>query len=207
MIAERDRRVDVLGIQIREHQWRSDGDEAELLRGLWTGLSRYFGNHKPCLVAYNGVEFDARVLTLRTLRHRARGLRMPWTLETLRYRYQPVADPYQYLTHWGKHTGGKGENTLLTWLRFFGIEHETKEAGMDGSQVAQYVDEGRWDEINAYCLEDAVKEWDLARVLWDEMFPEVNQARRAAAAPPQQTTVPIIPRNGNGTTAAAQAAA
>lgn len=150
---------------------KTDMDEAELLHQLWRYLAAYFGSHRPVIIAWNGVDFDARVLTLRTLRHRHRGLRMPFSLETKRYAYQPVADPFQYLTGWGRHLGQRGENTLLPWLQYFGIEHPTKEAGMDGSQVADYVDQGRWDEIDAYCLDDAVAEWEIAQPIWDALFP------------------------------------
>lgn len=176
------------------------GDEARMLRDLWSWLASYFGEHPPVLVTFNGIAFDSYFLRIRSA---VCGVEIPWGLDTSRNRYEPVCDLYEYLTGWGRHLGEKGSNTLLAFARRLGITHETKEEGMDGSQVAGLVEAGRWDEIARYNLEDARVTMAIFERFRTQLFPPARATTRRTAAPAQPARAP---QTTTATTAARRAA-
>jgi hypothetical protein len=165
------------------------GDEAQLLRDLWAWLAAFFGPHPAVLVTFNGIAFDSFVLRMRSA---VLGVEIPFALEGPKYRYEPTCDLYEYLTGWGRHLRPAGENTLLFFARLFGIVHETKESGMDGSQVAGLVDQGRWDEIATYNLEDARVTWRLFDRVRSQLFPA---SRSSSSRTPELARKPRNTKN------------
>jgi len=125
-----------------------DGDEAQLLRWTWRLIGRC-----DALVTWNGVQFDARFLHVRSA---LLGVPPARILDTPRGRYAPVCDLMQWLAGW--------ERTKFTGLdaacRRTGIGQD--KGGMDGSQVAGLVQDGRWDEVAQYNLGDVLdRTWPL----------------------------------------------
>lgn len=158
------------------------GDEAALLRDLWAWLDTFFGPHPPVIVTFNGIAFDIFVLRMRSA---VLGVDLPFSLDTPRYRPEPICDLYEVLTGWGRNTRERGEGGLLAFARIFGLAHATKESGMDGSQVAGLVDAGRWEEIAAYNLEDARVTWQLFERLRSQLFPGRGSNRSTLARKPR----------------------
>lgn len=125
-----------------------DGDEAALLRWQWEWISRV-----DALVTWNGVAFDSRFLHVRSA---LLGVRPSRILETPRGRYTPICDLMQWLSGWER----ERRCGLDAACRRTGIG--VTKGGMDGSQVAGFVEDGRWPEIATYCLGDvAERTWPL----------------------------------------------
>jgi 3'-5' exonuclease len=155
-----------------------EGDEARLVRWLWSdwlGLA-------DCLVSWNGWAFDVPYLDVRSA---LLGITPPRSFEMQRGRYVPHCDLMQWFTQWDRSKQGEmgparcrphraGLDAVCVTARI----GESK-GGMDGSQVAQLVDEGRWDEIAAYNLADVRdRTWPLY-----ERFCRVIPGHQSMAAP------------------------
>lgn len=149
----------------------TDNPDAEraMLADFWKAMAKVDG-----IVTFNGLGFDLRWLLLRSAILRVRPSR---TWDTPRYRPWPCCDLMQILAGWERDRW-KG---LAEWCRVFRIPCEGKESGMDGSQVYQYVQDGRWDEVEAYCLSDTRATWDLFAVLRENgVVPGFESARKSS---------------------------
>lgn len=121
-----------------------DNDEARLLRELWSSLAGADG-----IVTCNGTSFDLPYLQTRSV---ILGVEVTKNFDTPRYRFWPHFDVQRFFDQWApEKREGKGLKNLC---RVLGVQCAGKEGGMDGSQVYDYVQAGRWDEVAAYNLSD-----------------------------------------------------
>lgn len=156
-----------------------DHTEEHLVREFWRRVEDFDGT----LVSFNGRGFDLPVLELAALRH---GLALPHyfddsTRESFRSRHGGRhCDLYDLLGNYGA-TGLRGGMDLL--LKLIGMPGKV---GMDGSQVQDYYEAGRLDEIQRYCRADVIQTYFLfLRVeLMRGRIDEVRYRAACAAAAP-----------------------
>ena len=115
------------------------------------GFVRYLERERPRLITWNGRTFDMPVIIARALRY---GLAMPWW-----YGHRSTRKRYNTDGHWD----------VKDFLSDFGagkIGHLDQAAklvgfpgkiGVDGSQVAAMVADGRQRDVDAYCLCDVAQ--------------------------------------------------
>lgn len=118
-------------------------DEETLLRAVdaaIAGLPRV-----GWIVSYNGRRFDFPFLAVRAMKHRLE-LKHKWPLGKWDRRHVDMYDAF-------------GEGGLADWGRLLLGEDKSGH----GSHVEELVREARWDEIEAYCLNDV----RLTAGLWD----------------------------------------
>jgi hypothetical protein len=128
------------------------GDEAELMRWTWSLIAGAV-NSGGGVVGFNSVGFDAHVLAVRSAIH---GIDPPVRIDTPRYRYAPNCDLMQWLAGWES----SRRRSLDAVCRYSGIG--APKSGIDGSQVAALVDQGRWPEVKQYNLDDVMaRTWPL----------------------------------------------
>ncbi len=114
-------------------------------------FARFVGKARPHLVTYNGRKFDLPVLANRCLRHG-----VPFTAyysdRDYRYRYSDLGhlDLADILTD----HGAARMPRLDALARLVGMPGKLD---VDGSMVEALFEEGRIDEIRAYCLQDVVQ--------------------------------------------------
>ena len=131
----------------------TDGDEAALLRWIWQD---WLGE-ADCLVAHNGVGFD---LPYTLIRSAALGVEVPKLFATRPGSFMPVCDLLLFFTGWSRALHDFRGNGLSALCQRAGVG--APKGDVDGSQVSQLVDEGRWAEIAAYNLADVVdRTWPL----------------------------------------------
>lgn len=106
------------------------------------------------IITWNGVGFDWRFIKIRAA---MLCIRPPRSFDTLRYHNWPNVDLMQILADWDREKW----IGLAEACRLFGVSCPGKESGMRGDQVYDYCQEGRWQEVGAYCLSDAKATWDL----------------------------------------------
>lgn len=145
-------------------------DETALLGWAWSEWLAL----AECLVSWNGIGFDLPFLLVRSA---MLGVEPTGLFDTPRYRYTPHLDLMQWLSGWerSKWTG------LDKACARAGVG--VSKGGMDGSQVASYVDEGRWEEIAAYNLADVIERtWPLYELFACVIPGHQEMARRLAEA-------------------------
>ncbi len=121
-------------------------DERDALEAFTAFVRR----RHPTLVTFNGRCFDLPVLAHRCLRH---GVPFPFYYERgVRYRYSDEGhiDLADLLTD----HGAAQRISLDTAARLVGLPGKLD---VDGSQVQQLFDEGRYEAIDAYCLQDVLQ--------------------------------------------------
>mgnify|MGYP000040968453 CR=1 len=134
-------------------------DEAKLLQGFFTYLERI----KPRFVSFNGRTFDLPVLKYRAMVH---GISAPW-LHKSGDKWNSYS--YRYATDW--------HCDLLDVLSDFGASARVKlnevcaalgfagKFGVDGSMVADMIDEGKIDDVRNYCETDVLNTY-LVYLRW-----------------------------------------
>ena len=144
-------------------------DEARLLQGFFTYLER----QKPRLVSFNGRTFDLPVLKYRAMVH---GISSPW-LHKSGDKWNSYG--YRYATDW--------HCDLLDVLSDFGASARVKlnevcaafgfagKFGVDGSMVAEMIDQGKIDEIRHYCETDVLNTY-LVYLRWQLHTGTLNKA-------------------------------
>ncbi len=134
--------------------------ERTLLEQFWKLLEKYPGVH---LVSFNGRNFDAPFLMLRSALYRIRPSRN--LMEGTRYRYGGHTDLLDELCFYNPQpVGATKRYNFDFYARAFGID-SPKAHGVDGTQVAELYHSGRYHEIAEYCLRDVAATWELF-TLW-----------------------------------------
>ncbi len=142
---------------------RSGGEpgfgEKQLLQGFFSYLERM----KPRLVSFNGRTFDLPVLKYRAMVH---GIEAPW-LHKSGDKWNSYG--YRYATEW--------HCDLLDVLSDYGASARVKlnevcavmgfpgKFGVDGSMVAEMIDQGRVQEVRNYCETDVLNTY-LVYLRW-----------------------------------------
>lgn len=134
-------------VQCLARDYRARGSERELLEELWTRLKE----ENPVLwVGHYLTEFDLRFLWQRSVINR-----VPPSVPIPYDQGAYGRDVFDTMTAWA---GRRGSIKLEALCKALGID--TGNDGMDGSQVWDYVKEGRVSEVAEYCKRDvaAVRE-------------------------------------------------
>jgi predicted PolB exonuclease-like 3'-5' exonuclease len=121
--------------------------EGEMLADFAAWLDR----QKPTIVTWNGRGFDMPVITSRALRH---GIPMPWWFRDRNTRYRYSIEGHFDLMDFLADFGASKNTRLDVYARLIGLPGKV---GVDGSKVAPMVEEGKLDEVNAYCLCDVAQ--------------------------------------------------
>jgi hypothetical protein len=123
---------------------KNEDEEREAVREFWA--ARYLPHvaklHRTFVGFRNG-EFDAPVLVQRS---RLLGLGEP-DIRIGRYDNDDIRDLYRMLTFDGIHHTKVMSETLESFCRLFGIDVPDD---IHGSQIAQLVAEGRWDDVASH---------------------------------------------------------
>ena len=130
-----------------------DHSEEKLVREFWDRADRFAG----CLVSFNGRRFDLPVLELQALRY---GISAPAHFAetgSARSRYSDVRhlDLMDFITNYGAFQVRGGMNLLL---KLIGMPGKTE---IDGSQVQEMYEAGRFEEIDRYCRNDVIQTYFL----------------------------------------------
>lgn len=118
------------------------GDEKDILRKFWE-VSR----DVSLFIGHNVLEFDLPFIYQRTM---VQGIRPSLAINFAKYRSNPVYDTMKEWTKWAYNQGPKLD-TLAKVLNL-----PTSKVDMDGSQVWPYYQDGKLDDICAYCMKDVV---------------------------------------------------
>ncbi len=118
------------------------GTEPEMIRELFTFIDRY------TLVGFNILSFDLPMIALRAMHH---GIPIPPILKVYDLKPWQYWDRFLDLMQVLKITGTRYYN-LADMCMLLGIP--TPKADMDGTQVQQFYNEGRIEEIRQYCSKD-----------------------------------------------------
>lgn len=137
-------------------------DEKTLLETFWNILKKY---DRAVLVSFNGRNFDAPFLMLRSALHRVRPVRN--LMAGTKFNYPMHVDLADELTFYnpGPYSASRRFNFDF-YTRAFGIT-SPKSAGVDGSMVGELFREGKTDMISEYCLRDISATWELFLVWKD----------------------------------------
>ena len=147
----------------------------EITRRFWQGWEHY---GRPTLVSFNGRGYDLPVLELMAFRH---AVSLPaWfnvdsrSYEQTRNRYNidRHIDLQDLLSNFGAVRMSGGLNLLANMIEKPG------KSGVDGSQVQDFYNAGRVDEINDYCRCDVLDTYFVflrTRVLLGKLSPDEEQ--------------------------------
>ena len=126
-----------------------EGGETEIVAKFWESAERFL-SRGGCLVSFNGRGFDLPVLELQALRYGLAARTYHGTKFGARYRFQTDShlDLHDYLTGYGAARLRGGLNVLC---RLIGAGGKGDVAGAD---VQGLWEDGRLDEIHAYCRDD-----------------------------------------------------
>lgn len=147
----------------------ADYDEARLLQGFFTYLER----QKPRLVSFNGRTFDLPVLKYRAMVH---GISAPWLCKsgdkwnsyTYRYAADWHCDLLDVLRDYGASAAVK-LNEVCAVMGFPG------KFGVDGSKVAQMIDDGKIEDVRNYWETDVLNTY-LVYLRWQLHTGTLNKA-------------------------------
>lgn len=116
-------------------------EETEFLQKYLAKLAEY-----DVLVGFNCFSFDSKILTLRSAVH---GVSIPFKFDRKRYSSSGNhIDIRMVIQDWNTFEAGK----LSFFLDMFGLDSKTE--GIDGSMVQDYWNEGLYQDIGEYCLQD-----------------------------------------------------
>lgn len=136
--------------------------ERDILRMFWQIIQKY---DYPCLISFNGRNFDAPFLMLRSAVLKVRPTKN--LMEGTRFNYSNHIDLIDELCFYNGSTSGATKRYNFDfYARTFGI-HSPKSEGVDGSKVGAFLEEGRISEISEYCLRDVSATWELF-LIWNE---------------------------------------
>jgi hypothetical protein len=127
------------------------GGEEGIVRAFWERLETFDGT----LVSFNGRAFDLPVLELQALRHEIAAPKYFGERNGLRTRYGRHFDLYEFLTNAGavRIRGGLGLLSRLAAL--------PGKTDIRGASVQALWEEGRFQDIHAYCRRDVISTYFL----------------------------------------------
>lgn len=121
---------------------KDEAQEAVALRMFW----QTYGQQFTKLVTFNGTRFDLPVLIMRSIY-----LDVDYPDVQIKPEWRsPHLDLYEVLSVQGARDR-KDVKSLRFYAKRFGFGTLDK---VEGSQIAQLVAEGKWDEVEAHCLSD-----------------------------------------------------
>lgn len=136
--------------------------EVKLLEDFWNILKKY---NKCQLVSFNGRNFDAPYLMLRSAIHRMKPSRN--LMSGTKFNYNMHVDLIDELCFYvPSNYGATKRFNFDFYTRAFGIT-SPKAEGVDGSMVGQYFSDGRIKEIAEYCMRDITATWELFLVWYN----------------------------------------
>lgn len=130
-----------------------DGDEAGMLRKFWSivqsisspSRNPQWPDYGVQFIGHNVMDFDLRFIYQRSIVHR---VKPAYELNFARYRNYPV---YDTMKEWAKWANvNVGLDRLTTALDI----PTPKEGGIDGSQVYEFYQKGKVNDILEYCKRD-----------------------------------------------------
>jgi predicted PolB exonuclease-like 3'-5' exonuclease len=126
--------------------------EERIVREFWAREEDCDGS----LVSFNGRGFDLPVLELAALRYGVAAPRYFGETDSARARHVGRHfDLYDFLCNYGANGIRGGMNLILKMLGWPG------KGSLDGSQVQDYYEAGRLDEIHRYCRSDVIQAYIL----------------------------------------------
>lgn len=128
------------------------GKEDNILREFWK-----LAKDTDVFIGHNVMDFDLRFLYQRSVVHQVRPSK---ELSFARYRSFPIYDTLREWQHWGS---GGGLDSLDALAK--ALDLPTSKKGIDGSQVYNFYQAGRLEEIYTYCKADV----DLNRKIYKRM--------------------------------------
>ena len=132
------------------------GTEHTMLESFWKLLNHHRG---ITLISFNGRNFDAPWLMLRSAVHGIRPSRN--LMDGTKFNYSGHIDLIDRLTFFqGAASGATRKFNFDFYAKAFGIA-SPKEAGVDGSKVGDLYATGNHAAIAEYCLRDVVSTWEL----------------------------------------------
>ncbi len=137
-------------------------NEARLLEDFWSILKKY---DQATLVSFNGRNFDAPFLMLRSAIHRIKPSRN--LMAGTKYNYPLHTDLIDELTFYNPspYSASKRFNFDF-YTRTFGLK-SPKSEGVDGSMVGELFKDGKINEISEYCMRDINATWELFLVWYN----------------------------------------
>jgi 3'-5' exonuclease len=143
-------------------------DERTMLHAFWKMLAEHYDDAH--LVSFNGIDFDAPFLMMRSAACRVRptrkivGTDKPWDGAK---KHIDLAKELTFNAFGSANQNGATRKYNFDfYARSFGIP-SPKSEGVHGGNVAEYYAEGRTAEIAEYCMRDVRATWELMRY-WHE---------------------------------------
>jgi DNA polymerase elongation subunit (family B) len=136
-------------------------NEKTVIAKFWDAIRKY---NNCCLVSFNGRNFDAPFLMMRSALFRVRPSRN--LMQGTKFNYRDHIDLIDELTFFsGSFYGATRRYNFDFFARAFGIV-SPKAEGVDGSMVTELYENGEIETIAEYCLRDVTATWQLY-LLWD----------------------------------------
>lgn len=154
-------------VELADGTFAQASDEHTLLTTFWKMLADYFDH--SYLVSFNGKEFDAPFLMLRSAACKVRPSKKIVDMNKSWDKVQKHIDLLKELTFntYGANMSGAARRFNFDfYARAFGIT-SPKAEGVHGGNVAEFYAEGRIKEIAEYCMRDVRATWELYRY-WRE---------------------------------------
>jgi 3'-5' exonuclease len=137
-------------------------NEKKLLENFWGILKKYPAAQ---LVSFNGRNFDAPFLMLRSAVYRIKPYRN--LMAGTKFNYPQHVDLIDELTFYNPSPyAATRRYNFDFYSRVFGI-HSPKSEGVDGSMVGKMFYEGKIVEISEYCMRDINATWELFLVWYN----------------------------------------
>ena len=128
------------------------GKEVNILKNFWD-----IAKDVHIFIGHNVMDFDLRFIYQRSVVLQTKPTK---ELSFARYRSNPIFDTLREWQHWG---GGNGFDSLDALAK--ALDLPTSKQGIDGSQVYNFYQAGKLEEIYKYCKADV----DLTRKVYKRM--------------------------------------
>ncbi len=131
------------------------GEETQILKEWWE-----IANLADLFVGHNIMDFDLRFIFKRSIVHHIKPCAKHLNLSFARYKNFPIYDTMREWEKWNPESFIK----LDTLAKILNLE-SSKSGGIDGSQVFEFYEKGKLDEIYEYCKKDV----KLTREVYQQM--------------------------------------
>lgn len=153
-------RIVAIGCAINDGSVKvATGTERNILKNFWQAAAK-----ADLFIGHNVLEFDFPFIMKRS---RLLGVPPSKTLSFARYKSHPIYDTMKEWNLWA--FGGISLDTLA---RAYGLT--SSKGYLDGSRVAEYFENGRIEEIAAYCAADVELTRDIYKRMTFEDEPAVT---------------------------------